>query len=76
MTKPTGYFDDMRDFLSHNKFVNPDHEASSITRDPLSLAKQINTSVPTRKTFFTSTHIQMIERSPKEGKDKKSKTHK
>lgn len=73
-TKPTGYFDEYKDLAYQNKDLRGDNDASSITRDPKSIAKQVNSSLPTRKTFFTSTHIQMIERSPRDKFDMKSKT--
>lgn len=72
-TKATNVYDDVSksntyknlNFSGVRKESMNDAEVSSMSRDPGSYIRPYNSTHPGKKNFFTSGHIQMIERSPK-----------
>jgi hypothetical protein len=75
-SKTTGMFDEHRENVIRKSTTNFNAEEFSVTNEPKSKYKDYNTNKPSdKRIFFTSSHIKMVERSPKNN-DRKSMTMK
>lgn len=75
-SKTTGMFDDGADTIQHKMSRKLQDEVFSVSNDPKSKYADYNSNkTHGKRIFFTSSHIKMVERSPKND-DRKSMTMK
>jgi hypothetical protein len=75
-SKTTGMFDEHGENVIRKSTTNFNAEEFSVINEPKSKYRDYNTNKPSdKRIFFTSSHIKMVERSPKNN-DRKSMTMK